>query len=157
MKVWFNQEVYDPQNPEEVLWEAKNGATRITLKLINKLNHSSWIAPNLAICRVGYLDKGNHSFIFLNEDGRKDETIRGIFLCNGYGYTVISGEELFWNSSVGGYGNSESKFGIYSLNTIIALHTYRNRNGNHYYQLKENGWIYLGQDIPLSESEITYI
>jgi len=128
---------------DEKIWSAKNGATRRTLVVISKLGDIG--NKDCLICRVGWLNKGNHSFIFLNPSN-KDDQILGLFLDHSYGYSLIKGKELFSASSVGGYGNSESKFGIYTLGTILKCETYKNRNGYDYYELTHSGWKDLGRD-----------
>lgn len=59
---------------------------------------------------------------------------------NSYGYTVKAGKELFVNNSIGECGNSESKFGIYEVGTILKIHTYKNRNTPDYVKLTSEGW-----------------
>jgi len=145
---------------EGVIWEACNGATRQRLLLIAKGLPSSEEEVISLECRVGFLNKGKHSFIFLNP-GHTPETL-GLFLCRDYGYTVVSdrspkGACLFEASSVGGYGNSESKFGIYRVGTVIAVHSYKHRQGDSYWRLNPDGWVNLGKDVPLSDEEITYL
>ncbi len=124
---------------DNIIWSAKNGAKRRHLQLINKVISSENI--NTVNAKIGVLDKGNHSFIFLNEPRPNDERILGIFLNSGYGYSIISGTEIFTNSSVGGYGNSESKFGVYEPGTILEVHTYKHRRPSTYFKLTLNGWI----------------
>jgi len=133
---------------EEKIWSAKNGATRRTLILVDKIG----IEENSPIKgELGYLDKGNHSFIFLNKEKKFSDKIIGIFLCSEYGYRVVSGKEIYSAYSQGGYGNSESKFGIYEVGTIIAADSYKSRNGETFYKLTPMGWEELGIDIPLKE------
>jgi hypothetical protein len=133
-KVFFNQDFNN--------WSASNGATRRTLKVVSKL---TTINEDLSIpicCSLGTLDKGNHSFIFVNEPkSNSDNRILGVFLNTSYGYSVHKGKELYSNNSVGGVGNSESKFGIYEVGTILEIDTYKNRQSASYMQLTENGWI----------------
>lgn len=134
-KVYFNQTL---DFSSEVIWSAKNGATRRELKLINKVVKGG--ETNVLECQLGTLDKGNHSFIFLNTPKKNDNRIFGIFLNSSYSYEVVEGEEVFANHSSGGYGNSCSTFGIYKVGTLLKVHTYKFRNPPTYYKLSENGW-----------------
>lgn len=120
------------------IWSMSNGATRRTLVIINKTQQ----LPGLSFRgKLGFLDKGNHSFIFINEDDkRSDERILGLFLNDTYAFQVLEGKELFANYSLGGYGNSCSKFGIYEVGALIEVNTYKNRNTPSYYQLTDDGW-----------------
>ncbi len=155
-KLFVNVEL----NENERAWEAQNGATRRTLVIVNKTGKRI-IPDEFVFVNVGTLDKGNHSFIFLNNpvSGVKTEAeVLGLFLNKQYGYKCLNEEdEIYAKSSVGGYGNSESKMGLYKLGAIIKVNTYKNRRGYHYYKLTENGWKYLGQDVPLEEKEIKYL
>jgi len=135
-------------NTEQV-WEACNGATRTRLVLVNKLGN---VGETFSVeASLSTYEKGKHCFIFLNPPKPGDNRVLGIFLCKEYGYKVIKGEELYSASSYGGPGNSESKFGIYTLGTILAAHSYKHRQGDSYYELKPDGWYYLGRDIILPE------
>lgn len=126
---------------KEVMWKAQNGATRRTLVVINKCISDK--ETNTFEARLGYLDKGNHSFIFINAPKNNDNRILGLFLNNSYSYDVIEGTEIYSNYSLGGYGNSCSKFGIYTLGTILEVYTYKFRNTSSYFKLTENGWVNL--------------
>lgn len=123
---------------EEICWEAKNGATRRHLKVISKLGIETDTHAFLA--QIGTLDKGNHSFIFLNEPKTDDTRILGLFLNSSYSYDVVQGKALFENHSSGGYGNSCSTFGIYELNSVLKVHTYKNRRSPSYFTLTTDGW-----------------
>jgi hypothetical protein len=141
-KIYSNIELSLDQQGE--IWSASNGATRRTLVVINKINKQP---GNYFRAKLGTLDKGNHSFIFINEEKDNDERVLGLFLNSDYGYQVLEGKELFSNYSLGGYGNSCSQFGIYELGTLLEVNTYKNRNTPSYYRLTESGWI----DVPLHE------
>lgn len=134
-KIYSNQEL--SLDTEGEIWEASNGATRRTLILINKTNQAPAKAFRAAL---GKLDKGNHSFIFLNEEKNNDERVFGLFLNNAYGYQLVEGTEVYTNCSVGGYGNSCSQFGIYEMGAVLEVNTYKNRNTPTYYKLTEQGW-----------------
>jgi len=181
-------------------WSAKNGATRRELVLVNKTGRE--VAAGEALnASLGFLDKGNHSFIFLNPQRGEDSRVLGIFLCDSYGYRVVGREvpdgywsyqepfvsgydpdpeavkardewrarrdeylsrlretELYTASSVGGYGNSESRFGVYRPGTVIAVASYKGRQGETFSRLDpEKGWVSLGVDVPLWEGEVTEI
>ncbi|NMB01406.1 MAG: hypothetical protein GX971_07825 [Firmicutes bacterium] len=155
-KVWISERL---DFSVERVWTACNGATRRRLVVVNKLNlNTEGKTINCVEASLGYLDKGKHSFIFLNPPRPNDKRVLGLFLCSGYGYRVIEGDELYTASSVGGPGNSESRFGVYAPGTLIACASYKMRRGESFYRLDpENGWVYLGHDIPLSENEIQEI
>ena len=142
-KIYSNIELSLDQQGE--IWSASNGATRRTLIVINKINEQP---GNYFRAKLGTLDKGNHSFIFINEEkGNDDDRILGIFLNSTYAYQVLEGKELYTNYSSGGYGNSCSQFGIYEVGTLLEVNTYKNRNTPSYYRLTEIGWI----DVPVHE------
>lgn len=138
--------------------ESKNGATRRHLKVINRGNFEG----NSFRASIGTLNKGNHSFIFLNPERGQDNRVVGLFLNSDYGYTVIKEHSpenpiLFENYSSGGYGNSCSIFGLYKVGTVLAEHSYKHRRGDTYYKLTEQGWKCLGKDVPLTKEEIQII
>ena len=140
----------------EKCWTASNGATRKTLCLINKTGKD--IEKKFGIdCRVGFLNKGNHSFIFMNPGKPNNDRIIGLFLNTDYGYDLIEGEELFSNSSFGGPGNSESKFGIYVIGSLIAERSYKNRRGENYSRLTAKGWEKVEKSSMIEDSEITEV
>ena len=222
MRVSFNIEL---DFSKEKVWAAKNGATKRTLIVVSKIGNVG--KTDIIRAKVGYLDKGSHSFIFLNpEDGYKKDEMIGIFLCSEYGYRIVNSSELttlpegfifvdkkiykvnkkndytrpnvYWaggilrdyytgandlhsnseinyerghfldspfvfyeykwikgelfsNSSVGGYGNSESKFGIYSVGAILAANSYKSRQGETFWELTPGGWLNKGKDVPVGE------
>ncbi len=119
-KIYSNIELSLDQQGE--IWSASNGATRRTLVVINKINEQPGIYFR---AKLGTLDKGNHSFIFINEEKDNDERVLGLFLNSDYGYQVLEGKELFSNYSSGGYGNSCSQFGIYELGSLLEINTYK--------------------------------
>lgn len=141
-KIYSNIELSLDQQGE--IWSASNGATRRTLVVINKINEQP---GNYFRAKLGTLDKGNHSFIFINEEKGTDERILGLFLNSAYAYQVLEGKELFTNYSSGGYGNSCSQFGIYEVGTLLEVNTYKNRKTPLYYRLTKNGWV----DVPIHE------
>ncbi len=136
---------------KERAWSAKNGATRRELIVVNKIGVE---IESGADCRIGKLDKGNHSFLFINPG--HDDRVLGVFLCGEYGYTVKEGEELWTSSSIGGYGNSESRIGIYGMGTLIYTHTYKNRQTGTYYRLTELGWVVVSAH-EVEEPEVDYV
>lgn len=141
-KIYSNIELSLDQQGE--IWSASNGATRRTLVVINKINEQP---GNYFRAKLGTLNKGNHSFIFINEEKDNDERVLGLFLNSDYGYQVLEGKELFSNYSSGGYGNSCSQFGIYEPGTLLEINTYKNRNTPSYYRLTESGWV----NVPVCE------
>jgi hypothetical protein len=99
-KVYLNKEV---ELNREKIWMARNGATRRNLVLINKLKKEG--KRKKLLSKVGFFEKGKHSFIFLNPSNKQDKII-GIFLNSKYGYSLKRGDMIFEASSIGGYGNS---------------------------------------------------
>lgn len=131
-------------NKQNQIWKAQNGQTRRTLIVINKINQE----PSFVFhAKLGVLNKGNHSFIFINEEKNQDNRILGLFLNNSYGYRVLEGNEIFGNYSIGGPGNTCSQFGIYEVGTLLEVYTYKNRNTPSYYRLTDNGWV----EVPVHE------
>jgi hypothetical protein len=155
MKVIFNRSLNFDRLKERI-WSAQNGATRRTLVVVSKLKLQAEDAQSI-FAQVGWLDKGNHSFIFLNPERKDSRKIVGLFLCSGYGYSVVKGTELYTASSVGGYGNSESRFGLYEPGTIIAESSYKNRQGEDYYRLTSDRWEFLGTDVAIDGDEVTML
>ena len=140
-KVFINREI----SGKGRAWSAKNGATRRELVLIvNDKDFPNGLEGDSFEAKVGWLDKGNHSFIFINKAQKLSDKVIGIFLNSKYAYQVYGGKELFSNYSIGGYGNSCSQFGIYTEGTIIEENTYKNRRPKTYWALIKKGWVCLG-------------
>lgn len=109
--------------------ECKNGATRTTLVIVNKLGKE--IKKNTPFsARVGFLRKGNHAFVFLNEGESKENFF--ILLDGGYGVTLHTTDDKvkFFAVSTGGYGNSESTLAVLTSNVLIECHSYKNRTAS---------------------------
>jgi len=106
---------------------------------------------------LGFLEKGNHAFIFLNAANAAEKRSFGIFLNDTYGYTCLEGEEIFSAESIGGPGNSASKFGIYAVGTLIKEHTYKNRREARYWRLELTGWKEVAIEESIFEQEISVI
>lgn len=151
-KVFFNQSLNFTNEGE--IWSKKNGATRRELKVINKIKAGEQIES--IDCQLGFLDKGNNSFIFVNAPKPEDKRILGVFLNGSYSYDVVEGKEIFCNHSSGGYGNSCSSFGIYELGTLLKVHTYKNRQPARYYKLTECGWVYV-ENHEVEQSEMNEV
>lgn len=139
-KIYSNIELHLDQ--QGVIWSASNGATRRSLVVINKTTTNEEHG-NYFRAQLGFLDKGNHSFIFINEEKGNDERILGLFFNTNCAYQILEGKELFANYSSGGGGNSCSRFGIYEVGTLLEVNTYKNRNTPSYYRLTESGWVYV--------------
>lgn len=153
-KVWLSEKL---NFENERIWTACNGATRRRLVVVNTLG-AIGESVNFIEAQLGFLNKGNHSFIFINPPRKDDDRTLGLFLCRGYGYRVVEGEELFTASSVGGPKNSESRFGVYTPGTLIACASYGMRRGETFYRLDpEHGWLWLGDDAVLPGDEIQEI
>ena len=135
-KIFLNMEL--DLSKEGQIWEVSNGATRRTLVVINKTQ--GYENSILFYAQLGFLDKGNHSFIFLNQPKENDNRVLGIFLNSSYAYQVLEGNEIYSNHSQGGYGNSCSMFGIYEVGTLLEVNTYKNRQTPDYFRLTEDGW-----------------
>lgn len=149
-KVFLNKSLNFTNEGE--IWSAKNGATRRELKVINKISAGENV--DFVEAQLGKLDKGNHSFIFINEAKKNDNRIIGVFLNSSYAYDIVEGNEIFSNYSSGGCGNSCSQFGIYELGTLLKVHTYKNRKPASYYKLTEKGWQYIeNHEVEQSEME----
>jgi hypothetical protein len=150
-KIYSNIELNLAEQGE--IWKECNGATRRTLVVINKISEKR---GKCFRAKLGTLDKGRHSFIFINEERGVDNRILGIFLNDEYAYKLLEGEKLFSNYSLGGYGNSCSQFGIYGLGTLLEVNTYKNRNTPSFFRLTEDGWV----EVPAYEvypSEVTEV
>jgi len=134
------------------LWYSNNGRTRqhLIFRLGRDFVWDSDKATSELRGELSPFTKGKHTYLFLNK-ARKKNRVLGVFLCSSYGYTVVKGKELFTDISVGGYGNSESRFGVYEVGTVIEKHTYKNRTPATYYELKNNGWAELGEEYLLPE------
>jgi hypothetical protein len=109
---------------EEIVWQACNGATRQRLKVINKTALKGQMAVFEA--SIGTYENARSSYLFLNPAKNGDTRVLGMFLNADYGFTLREGKELFSASSVGGYGNSESRMGIYEVGALVEVHTYKN-------------------------------
>ena len=146
---------------EERAWAASNGVTRRNLVVVNKLNIE--IPANTFVKgRVGVLDKGNHSFIFLNKPKLLIKK-RAIVLNRGCGFDILNeqGQEvepLYSASSIGGYGNSKSKMAILDGDKVayIQYHTYKMRHGYIYEKyIPSSGFKDVGvEELPWTSEEI---
>jgi len=153
-KIFLNIKLKENEMYKSKIWSAKNGATRRELVvIINDKDFPNGISGKDLnkgfIGRLGWLDKGNHSFIFINKDkNNSDKNSYGIFLNSEYSFKVTPEENVIYsNSSVGGYGNSESKFAIIKPNTVIEEFTYKYRRPSNYtYFDKNEGFINLGSE-----------
>lgn len=137
-KVFVNEKL--DLSKKDCIWYAKNGSTRLSLKIINTIEGEKSDVFN---AKLGTLETNRTAYIFINPEKKADNRILGLYLNESYGYKVIEGKELFTASSVGGYGNSESKFGIYEIGTVIKEFTYKNRTPASYYRLTDQGWVEL--------------
>ena len=140
---------------DERAWEASNGATRRNLVIINKLGVE--IPANCPVqCRIGVLDKGNTSFIFINPG--TDERVLGLFLNRSHGFVVQdSSLEVFAAASFGGPGNSESKMGVYLEGALIEEHSYKNRRPAALSILKNSGGEYVPEEELIADAEVTMV
>ncbi|MEM4554840.1 MAG: hypothetical protein QXT25_03260 [Candidatus Anstonellaceae archaeon] len=151
-KVFINRPI---QFQGERIWEAQNGATRRKLLIINKTGDHEEPVSELR-CSLGFLKKNRTSFIFINPERPGDERILGIFLGGGCNHKLVEGQELFKGESWGGYGNSCSSFGIYSLGSVVEDYTYKNRQPSTFYKLTTDGWVVV-DDYQVFEGEIEEI
>jgi len=74
-KVWLSEKL---SLKDERIWTACNGATRRRLVVVNKLGP---IGENINFveAQLGFLNKGNHSFIFINPPRKDDDRTLGLF------------------------------------------------------------------------------
>ena len=146
-------------------WSAQNGATRTTLLVVNKTGKEIESNKFYTDISVGVLEKGNHSFVFLNqkEDDPRD---RVLFLNMEYGFTAYdsNGTEikpLFKGESVGGYGNSRSMFAVYPghQDMYFEEYTYKNRNDPNWKRyIPGEGFFPVGiHSVPFVQDEIQEI
>ena len=114
--------------------EYQNGATRTTLVIVNKTGED--IEANKPYpYEVGYLAKGNHRFFFININrARHASEDRYLFADGGYGVDVKKGTCIKQDSSVGGYGNSESTVTLVEGDSILYCHSYKDRQTGEYYR-----------------------
>lgn len=131
--------------------ELQNGATRRTLMVVNKTGAD--IEANIAFeGAIGTLNKGNHSFIFLNTPNKKsrdDERTMFVLADAGYGIDVYYSADhpddtpvKFLETSVGGYGNSCSTIAVIEGEQIIEYFSYKHRTSSAYEKTdSEKGFI----------------
>jgi hypothetical protein len=149
--VFFNSSISN----QETAWSMSNGATRRVLKIINKTG-KELEANKPHKVSLGFLDKGNHSFIFVNPENKKDDKSLAVFMNGSYGYQTDT-KPIFENYSSGGYGNSCSQFGIYNINTLFSINSYKNRTGKGYIKFTEKGFESLKEEDIIKEEEITTV
>lgn len=140
--------------------ECKNGATKTSLVVVNKLGHE--IKKNTPFsARVGFLRKGNHAFVFLNE-GRSENDLF-IFLDAGYGVTFHTTDDKvkFSEVSTGGYGNSESTLAVLKRDVLIECHSYKNRQQSDFFRTSpEKGFVKVRHEdaiVELFDPEVKFI
>lgn len=137
---------------QNTLWEAQNGFNKPYLSLKSFLScpciETNAISVN---CELSFYKKGNSAIIQITDPLEiTDNRTVGIFFNHEYGYTLLPGQggEIFAAESTGGPGNTASKFGIYIVGSVIKVHSYMERNGSLYYELRQDGgWQCLGKDI----------
>lgn len=132
--------------------ELKNGATRPTLLVINKTGKD--VESGVPFKgSIGFLKKGNHNFIFLNEEKTSSEKTIGIHVRDGYGVDLSNVAEtnvLFEAYSQGGYGNSESDiiaFQIPKDGCYIIENSYKNRREPSYIRYTHTGCEYVRAEV----------
>jgi hypothetical protein len=152
-KIYFNKSLSFKQNE---LWYATNGATRNILILEHQLQSAPVGEVSEIRAKIALHHSGKTYRVILLDEDIKDERILGIFLNKYCGYDIVegTGEEIWSMTSTGGAGNSQSKIGIYTPGTILQVYSYKHRQGEDYYELTEQGWIYLGKDVPLSKDAL---
>ena len=119
----------------------KNGATKRLLLICNKM--STNIEANVPFNgKIGTLIKGNTSFIFINDEdkGRKDDRTLFILADDGYGIDFSQKEPIYYQTSTGGYGNSQSTIAILNYGTLIEFHSYKNRSESRFCFCGEKGY-----------------
>jgi len=123
----------------------QNGATRTTLCVINKSGQD--IEPHKAYnFEVGYLAKGNHRFYFINPAKKCTLTNRYLYIDGGYGVDVKKGELIKQDSSVGGYGNSESTVTLVEGDAILYCHSYKDRTTGDYIKCANGDITYMSPE-----------
>ena len=132
---------------EGEVWHVSNGATRNHLILVNKTSEVGGGVKELH-AQVGFYEGNRKSLIFLNEPRVGDTRVLGIFLNTSCGYELIAGEELFAASSVGGPKNSESRFGVYTVGSVIRENSYANRSPASFWELSVEGWVRIADPEP---------
>lgn len=144
-KIFLNRSI-----AKDGTYSLKNGATRRLLLVINKINKD--IECNVPFQgSIGTLEKGNASFIFVNEEKRKDDRIIFVFTDNGYGVSFHNEAPIFSATSIGGYGNSESTIAILNEGTLIECNSYKNRTESDFYLTdKEQGFVKVSLEEAIS-------
>jgi hypothetical protein len=158
MKLYVNNvELLHPSIEKENIWKAQNGSTKRTLVVIaNGLANqfslredevtANLVNGNHIRCSFGYLEKGNHSFIYLNKPSPNEyHKVFGLFLNNEYGYSLYKGKTFFEGSSVGSR-TEESKFGLYSVGTVLEVFGHNHTSSKFYELRKDNGWVEISQE-----------
>jgi len=141
---------------EKYSWCACNGRNQRRLVVINKSGKD--IKKNTPIlARVNTLFKNKTAYIFIGPGQIQNDKVIGLYLNDDCGYSCIpTHSKIFEAESVGGPGNMASKMGLYRPNTIIRVHSYKNRATESTYKLLDR-WEYLGEDTPIQEDEMDEI
>lgn len=144
-RVFLNCNFSLPSEGGEI-WSQSNGRTKKNLVLVAKGIEGEYKEGEpFLVESVKVLEKDRTAFIFLH--GVKpykpsmefDPKTVGIFLNSNCGYS--SEGSRFEASSIGGYGNSESKFGVYDVGIEIEVYTYKHRQESSYFKLdSKTGW-----------------
>lgn len=132
--------------------ELQNGATRPTLVIVNKMDRD--IESGVPFKgSIGFLKKGNHNFIFLNEEKRTSSKTIGIHVKDGYGVEleqIADSDILFQAYSTGGYGNSESDiiaFEIPEDGCYVLENSYKNRRDSQFVKYTHTGCEYVEAEV----------
>ncbi len=110
MAVVFNRDL----SGDERAWGYRAGATRQNLLLINKAGRE-FKANEPVDVRLGHLDKGKHSFLFVNEGESKRNL--GVLIVTGYHFEVAKGAVWYSRSSA---TREEGIIGIFEAGAIGA-------------------------------------
>ena len=128
--VVFNRKI----SAEERAYFYKAGATRQNLLIINKLGRE--IEANTPIdARLGHLDKGKHSFLFVNP-GKSKKTL-GVLVDTGYLFEVVRGSVWHGTSEA---ALEEGIIGIFEPGAVIKDWTYKRRQGCYYWHFDGKEW-----------------
>lgn len=132
MKIFVNRSI-----KKDGKIELQNGATRRTLVVVNKSGMD--IEANIAFNgAIGTLNKGNHSFIFLNAPNKKsrdDKRTMFVLADSGYGVRIHFLDDTpfnFFEVSTGGYGNSESTIAVIEGEQVVEYFSYKYRTSSSY-------------------------
>lgn len=135
----------------DAVWEQQSAKKQRSLVVANKL--AKVLPANTPVkCLLGWLTKGNHAFVYLNQpDESEPDKTNGLFLSDKFDYVVVNNDNkhnytIFERGSLMNGTSAEDledfqgykRFGLYKLGAKIKVDT--DEDTDTIYELTLTGW-----------------